>query len=163
MLRIAAANGVTGTVLPAAPDAAPDEPVRDRYADALDAVHAGDLDVAEAAFHDLLTENPADPAAAAGLARVQLLRRVAGIDAAKARAAADAAPDDVDLQRTAADADAAEGRFAAAFDRLIAVIRVSAPDQRDPLRAHLLGLFEVAGPGDPDVPRARTALANALF
>jgi putative thioredoxin len=162
MLRIAAANGVTGTVQPTEPDA-PAEPPRDRFADAIDALRAGDLDGAETAFQDLLADNPADSDAKAGLARVALLRRVRGIDPARATAAADAAPHDFELQRTAADVEAAAGQFTAAFDRLIGAIRASAPDQREPLRAHLLTLFEVAGPGDPAVSRARTALANALF
>jgi putative thioredoxin len=163
MLRIAAANGVTGTVTPTEAAAPETEPAPDRYGEALDAVRDGNLEAAAATFREILVENPADAAAAAGLARVELLRRVDGVDRAQAKAAADAAPQDASAQRTAADLDAAEGRFTDAFDRLIGAIRAAAPDQREPLRAHLLALFEVAGPDDPAVPRARTALANALF
>jgi len=42
-------------------------------------------------------------------------------------------------------------------------VRQTSGEDRDAARTHLLGLFEVAGPDDPRVSRARTRLANALF
>jgi putative thioredoxin len=50
-----------------------------------------------------------------------------------------------------------------AFERLIETVRQTSGEDRDAARTHLLGLFEVAGPDDPRVSRARTRLANALF
>ena len=49
------------------------------------------------------------------------------------------------------------------FARLIGAIRFTSGADRDRLRTHLLDLFEVVGPDDPAVARARIDLANALF
>lgn len=165
VLQVAVASGVTGTVLvaDADEDAAPAEAPYDPYAEALEALRAGDLEGAAAAFRTVLTNAPADAAAKAGLARVELLQRIDGADPLKALAAANADPSDVEAQQVAADIDIAEGRFADGFARLIAAIRAAGADEREPLRDHLLGLFEVVGPGESSVGKARTALANALF
>ena len=47
--------------------------------------------------------------------------------------------------------------------RLTGAIRFTSGADRDRLRTHLLDLFEVVGPDDPAVSRARIDLANALF
>ena len=47
--------------------------------------------------------------------------------------------------------------------RLTGAIRFAAGPDRDRLRTHLLDLFDVVGPDDPSVARARIDLANALF
>ena len=78
-------------------------------------------------------------------------------------AAADAAPDDLVAQELAADVLVLDGRPVEAFARLIGAIRFTAGPERDRLRKHLLDLFEVVGPDDPSVSRARIDLANALF
>ena len=65
MLRVAAANGLTGRVGDAPPEAGaePAEPEVDpRYDAAFDAVEAGDWDAAEAAYRSLLASSPADEA-----------------------------------------------------------------------------------------------------
>ena len=51
----------------------------------------------------------------------------------------------------------------AAFDRRIGLVKRAAGDDRAAARAHLVGLFDIAGPHEPAVPKARIALANALF
>ena len=78
-------------------------------------------------------------------------------------AAADAAPDDLSAQELAADVLVLDGRPIEAFARLLGGIRFTAGPDRDRLRMHLLDLFEVVGPDDPAVARARIDLANALF
>ena len=165
VLQVAAANGVAGRIAVDAPTAEPEaaEAPFDPYAEALAAIRAGDLDGAAAAFREILANAPADAAAKAGLARVELLQRIDGADPIRALAAAAADPTDLAAQRVAADIDIAEGRFAEGFNRLISAIRALPSDEREPVRAHLLGLFEVVGPSEPSVARARTALANALF
>jgi putative thioredoxin len=130
---------------------------------ALDALDAGDLDAAAAAFEQLVQGQPDNTEARIGLSRVELLRRTRGRDPAAARAAAAAAPDDVPAQTLAADLDVAAGAVDAAVDRLVDLVRRTSGAERDLARTHLLGLFALLGEDDPRVPRGRTALANALF
>ena len=142
----------------------PAEPPPDpRYDEAYDAIERGDLDAAAAAYRRLLADAPGDTDAAAGLAQVELLRRTSATDPAAARAAADAAPQDVAAQLLAADVDLLDGAVDAAFDRLVAAVRRTAGDERDAVRRRLIELFEVVGNDDPRVPRARAALMSALF
>ena len=128
-----------------------------------DALVDGDLDEAERAYKKILAERPADEAAAAGLAQVGLLRRVQGVDAVSAMAAADAQPTDVDAHLLAADLEVLSGQAEMAYDRLVKLVRRVFGDDRDKVRQHLVSLFSVASPDDPAVAAARRALANALF
>ncbi|MBL7255185.1 tetratricopeptide repeat protein [Paractinoplanes lichenicola] len=128
-----------------------------------DALMGGELDEAEAAYRKILAEHPADAAAESGLAQVELYRRISGADAASAVAKADAAPDDIDAQRLAADVEVLSGEADKAYARLVALVRRTSGDDRDAVRKHLLSLFSVAGPDDPAVAGARRALASALF
>ena len=134
-----------------------------RFDAAYDAFEAGDWDAAAAAYQSLLAENPADPDAAAGLVRVELMRRTDGADPAAAIAASDADPANVDAATVAADFEILDGNARGAFNRLIEAIRATSGDDREKARQHLLRLFELVGPHDPDVNKARGALASALF
>jgi putative thioredoxin len=166
LLKVAEANGVSGTVAGAAPAAGaePAEPPADpRMEAAYDAIEAGDWAAARAAYQSILDTAPADPVARAGVALVGVFERVDGADHAAVLAAADAAPDDLAAQERAADVLVLDGRPVEAFARLTGAIRFTAGDDRDRLRTHLLDLFEVVGPEDPAVARARVDLANALF
>ncbi|BCY14652.1 tetratricopeptide repeat protein [Actinoplanes sp. L3-i22] len=128
-----------------------------------DALMVGDLDAAEAAYKKILAESPADAAAEAGLAQVELYRRIGGQDPAEVLARADADPADVEAQRLAADIEVLSGQAADAYARLVALVKRSSGEDRDVVRKHLLSLFSVAGPDDPAVAGARRALASALF
>ncbi len=128
-----------------------------------EAMSAGDLSGAKALYEQLLAETPKDPLARSGLAQVDLLERIDGLDLADAIAKADASPTDVAAQTAAADAELVQGQAEQAFARLIATIRKVAGDERDAARMHLLKLFEVAAPDDPAVVKARRDLASALF
>ena len=165
LLRVAAANGVSGVAAPPVGDPAvaqaPKPP--DRNAEAFELLRIGDLAGAGAAYRAILDTTPGDAEARTGLARVELIERVSALDAERVRAAAASGPDDVASQLDAADLDVAEGRIEAGFARLVDTIRRVTGAERDMTRAHLLRLFEVAGPADPRVAAARTALANALF
>jgi len=167
LLRVAAANGVSGTFTPATggeESDQPSEPPHDpRFDKAYDAIERGDYDAAVAAYEELLAESPADADAKAGLVQASLLQRTASIDPAAAQAAAQAAPDDVDAQLLVADLEVAAGRAEAAFDRLVATVRATAGEDRDRVRARMLELFDVVGQADPRVTKARAALASALF
>jgi putative thioredoxin len=151
-----------GGVEPAGPAAA-GPAIDPRLEQADDQLAAGDLAGAKASYEELLAEKPNDPIAKSGLAQVDLLQRIDGVDLAAAIAAADAAPDDVAAQGLAADAELVQGQAEAAFERLIRAVRRTAGDDRDTARKHLLALFAVAAPDDPAVAKARRGLASALF
>jgi putative thioredoxin len=166
LLKVAAANGITGRVAPRDTAEAQDEADGDvpvRHAEALDALVRGDLDAAHAAYTEALSRQPGDPEAEQGLARVALLRRVYAADPVTVRQNAVDRPADVPAQCLAADLDAAGGSVEEAFKRLVDTVRVTAGADRDAAREHLLSLFLVAGPDDPRVATARRALASALF
>ncbi len=170
LLRVAAANGVTGTVPVdgAAPDAdSPGEPAEEPlpplHQAAYDAIEEGDYDAAVRAYEQALRESPADDDARVGLAQVKLLQRTAEADPQQARAAAAASPEDVDAQILVADIDLLGGHVEDAFGRLVETVRRTSGADRDRARAHLVELFDVVGATDPRVASARLALANAVF
>lgn len=167
LLQAAAAAGVDGVAEPVEPGgpAGPQEPpaVDPRFEAAFEAIERGDLDGAAQAYRAVLAQAPADVEAKAGLAQVELLRRIAGVDPRAVRRAAAARPDDVAAQCDAADVDLAAGQVADAFARLVDAVRRSAGDDREQARRHLVELFELVDPADPRLGAARLALANALF
>ncbi|MBM9460386.1 tetratricopeptide repeat protein [Nocardioides sp. zg-536] len=134
-----------------------------RYAPAQDALADGDIDRAVAEYQKLVDANPADHEAAAGLAMAKVLQRTQGVDLNAARAAAAAAPDDVDAQTMVADLDMLGGHVEDAFARLVELVRRTAGKDRDRAREHLVGLFAAVGNDDPRVLKGRQALASALF
>ena len=133
------------------------------YADARAAMERGDLDAAATAFEQELAANPADPVAKTGLAQVNLIRRVSSYDQAKARRDAAEHPGDVEAQARVADIDMATGRIEEAFNRLLGVVRRTSGEERDQARVHLVGLFELLPPNDPQVRKARSTLSSLLF
>jgi putative thioredoxin len=146
-----------------APDGDVEEAADDPRLDAAEAaLERGDLAAAEAAYQAILDAEPDHPDAGLALKQVQLFRRAeeAGPDAL---AAADAAPDDVEAQTRAADFLLGTGNIEAAFDRLLAVVRSTAGDDRDRARTHLVELFGIVGDADPRVGAARRKLTAALF
>ena len=162
------AQGVTTRHQPrtAAPEPADEgeEPAVDpRYAPAQDALEAGDIDGAVAAYQKLVDANPADTEAAAGLAMAKVLQRTAGVDLNAARTAAAEAPDDVAAQTLVADLDLLGGHVDDAFNRLVELVRRSSGAERDQARQHLLGLFAAVGNDDARVLKGRQRLASALF
>jgi putative thioredoxin len=168
VLALAAQHGVTGTVAaegaePTAAAAAEEPPLPPLHQKAFDAIEADDLDGAADAFRQALNENPADAEAKLGLAQVGLMQRTQGADLPSARAAAAAAPTDVDAQILVADLDLLGGHVEDAFLRLVDTVRVTADADRNKAREHLVELFEVIGVSDERVVRARKSLMSALF
>ncbi len=163
VLQLAAQNGVTGSVPLGEAPAPVEAELPALHAKAYEAIEAGDLDGAVQAYTQALKDNPADADASAGLAQVTLLQRTQGVDPQVARAAAAEAPGDVPAQLLVADLDVLGGHVDDAFARLVDLVRATAEDEREAVRARLLELFEVVGMNDPRVAKARRALMSALF
>ena len=164
LLKVAQANGVTGTA-PGAADAPAEEekPLPPLHQEAFDAIEAGDYARAAAAYQKALAEQPADNEARTGLYQVQLLERLQGADANELRRAAADQSDDLQAQLAVADLDVSGGHVEDAFARLVGFISRHAGDEREAARARLVELFDVVGSSDPRVSKARQALARALF
>jgi putative thioredoxin len=168
VLKVAAANGVTGRVTvsdDAVADAAePAEPSRDPLlVQADEALAAGDADAALAAYRSVLDREPANVEARTAVARCELLLRVRGVDETAARKTAADDADDVAAALVVADLDMAAGHVEDAISRLVDLVRRTADDERESVRTRLLSLFEVLDPEDARLVKGRRALASALF
>ena len=163
LLSVAVQQGVTGRIeLPGSQGDQADE-LSPLHEEAYAAIERGDLDAAASAYERARAENPADEDARLGLAQVSLMARTQGVDLQEARAAAAANPTDVDAAIMVADLDVLGGHVEDAFTRLIDVVRATAGEERDRVKAHLLDLFAVVGNQDERVRRGRTSLMSALF
>jgi putative thioredoxin len=166
VLEVAAQQKVTGTV-PVSGEAADAEPVEEplppHHQEAYDAIAAGDYATAIAEYRLAITQNPRDALAVAGLAQVSLLSRLDGQTADAIRAAAAAAPADVDAQLAVADLDISGGHADDAFGRLLDLFPTLDADGRNAVRTRLLEHFEVVGADDPRVVAARRRLTALLY
>ncbi|MDQ0379526.1 tetratricopeptide repeat protein [Amycolatopsis thermophila] len=139
-----------------------EEPEDPRFTEAEAAFERGDFAEAEAAYQRILDVEPANELAKAGQAQVRFAARAAAADPA-AVPRADAAPDDLEAQFAAADYEVATGKVEDGFSRLIEAVRRTAGQDRNRVREHLVGLFELFDPADERVAVARRNLASALF
>jgi putative thioredoxin len=166
LLKVAAANGVTGNVGGAAPAEPGPAPLPPLHQAAFDAIEAGDYAAAAAAYRQALAEMPTDAEAKAGLAQVELMGRLqelSGPDGEALRQVAANEPDNLDAQLGVADLDVAGGHVEDALNRVVAFIGRNFGPERETARVRLLELFEVVGTSDPRVAKARQALARVLF
>ncbi|WP_163804311.1 tetratricopeptide repeat protein [Mycolicibacterium anyangense] len=131
-------------------------------AQAREHLEAGDFAAAAAAYQAILDADPNHAEAKGALRQITFLER-ATAQRPDAVAAAAAAPDDLDAAFAAADVEILNQDVTAAFDRLIALVRRTAGDERTAVRTRLIELFELFDPADPDVIAGRRNLANALY
>jgi putative thioredoxin len=160
--------GITGRVGPNA-DAAAEagkasevmQPPSDPRFDAAEAaLESGDWAKAIDAYKEILSVTPGDAIAKIGLLNVNLLQRTDGRDLA---ADVETMTLETDSVLRAADSTFLMGEFADAFALLIEHLKNVTGAERDQTRERVLELFEIAGPADPAVVKARIALTNALF
>ncbi|MDV8146389.1 tetratricopeptide repeat protein [Arthrobacter sp. B10-11] len=167
LLKVAAANGVTGSLGAGATAAEPEPaPLPPLHQAAYDAIEAGDFAAAAAAYRQALLEMPADAEAKAGLAQVELMDRLqslTGPDGDALRQLAAEQPDNLDAQLGVADLDIAGGHIEDALGRIVSFIGRNFGPERETARVRLLELFEVVGPSDERVAKARQGLARVLF
>lgn len=145
-----------------AADAEEPEQVDPELAQARAHLDAGDFDAALTAYQALLDANPNDAEAKGAVRQIGFLQR-ATTQRPDAVAVADAAPDDIDAAFAAADVDILQQNVAGAFDRLIALIKRTAGDERTKVRTRLIELFDLFDPADAEVIAGRRKLANALY
>jgi putative thioredoxin len=142
---------------------APIEEAEPEEDEALAAIDRRDFAAAEKAYKDLLARKPNDVYGKVGLAQVQLLIRIEGVDGAKVMAQAIEHPENVQIQMECADIEVAQGDLEEGFKRLLALISVLSGDEKKMVKERLLELFALVDSADPRVIKARAALANALF
>lgn len=122
----------------------------------------GDFEVAKASYQAILDANPASAEAKGAIRQIDFLTR-ATAQRPDAVAVADAAPSDIEAALAAADVQILNQDVAAAFERLIALVRSTSGDDRALVRTRLVELFELFDPADPEVVAGRRNLANALY
>ena len=142
---------------------APVEQMEPEEIEAMDALEAGNLVAAEAAYKKWLARKPAENLAKLGLAQTQLLIRTEALDLNAVIDQSTQNPSDIDLQLKAADVEIVNGGVEAAFTRLLHAIRATTGDDRAKVKNHLLNLFSLVDQSDPRLVAARKELASALF
>lgn len=138
-------------------------PMEPEEAAALSALESGDYSGAAMAYRNWLQRKPDEAIAKIGLAQCELMIRISGLNPATTISDADSHPTEVGKQLMAADIEIAQGLQKRAFERLVTFVRKSSGDDRQKAKEHLLLLFQLVDPSDPDLIRARTELASALF
>jgi putative thioredoxin len=125
------------------------------------AMEKGDYKAAKLSYEAWLKRKPNEQVAIVGLAQVNLMIRIDGLDPVLTLKNAKA--DDLTSQLMCADIQIASGDLSGAFDRLLAVIKSNTGDQRDKAKAHLISLFNLVDPTDSRLVKARGELASVLF
>ncbi len=152
-------NATAGKLEAEADDAQEVDPELEKAREHLD---AGDFDAALAAYQAILAAKPNHDEAKGAVRQIAFLQR-ATVQRPDAVAAADAAPDDIDAAFAAADVEILQQDVIAAFERLIALVKRTAGDERTTVRTRLIELFDLFDPADPEVVAGRRNLANALY
>ncbi len=171
VLAAAEQNGITGRAPgaaasdddAAAPAEEPEPELPPLHQKAYDAIEAGDYEGAIAAYELALRQDPKDAFAQAGLAQVRLLLRTRDADLQAVRTEAASAPSDTDAQLAVADLDMLGGKVEDALGRLLDLLPGADADAKEKVRVRLLEYFEIAGPTDPRVLKARQKLALYLY
>jgi putative thioredoxin len=98
-----------------------------------------------------------------GLAQCELALRIASLDFERTIRDANNKPDSLQDQLMAADIEVASGKQRDSFERLLRCIKTMQGENRNKAKEHLLLLFQLVDPSDPDLIKSRRELASALF
>ena len=158
VVALAHKQGVGGTSDASA--AGEEEP---EVAAAYGALAVNDLNRAKSEFDKLLARKPNDKDALQGLANIELLQRITGQDGPEVLERAAKDESDPSIQRLAADFEFLAGDVPGAFSRLINLIKLTDGDERESIRLQVLSLFAMLEVDDPELVKARSALARAIF
>ena len=150
----AASTGATGAVT---------EQVPPEHAEAHRLAEEGDYAGAAAEYARVMESDPSDALAAREHAKALLLARSGSADVREVRAAAAAAPDDVEAQLAVADIDMIGGQIQDAFDRLLDFLAAGHKGDLEAVRQRLLEYFTIPEPTDPRLARARRRLATLMY
>lgn len=150
----AASTGATG---------ADTEQVPPEHAEAYRLAEEGDYAGAAAEYARVMESDPSDALAAREHAKALLLARSGSADVREVRAAAAAAPDDVEAQLAVADIDMIGGQIQDAFDRLLDFLAAGHKGDLEAVRQRLLEYFTIPEPTDPRLARARRRLATLMY
>ena len=156
LLELAAQKGVGS-----APEGPTEIPMEAEEEAAYAAMEKGDYKAAKLSYEAWLKRKPNEQVAIVGLAQVNLMIRIDGLDPVLTLKNAKA--DDLTSQLMCADIQIASGDLSGAFDRLLAVIKLKKGDEADKAKAHLIALFNLVDPTDPRLVKARSELASVLF
>lgn len=156
LLELAAQKGVGQ-----APEVLAEIPLEPEEQAAYAALEKSDFKAAKIAYESWLKRKPNEPVAVIGLAQVDLMLRVDGLDPELTLKSAKS--DDLTSQLMCADIEIATGNNEAAFTRLLNVIRSFSGDEKDKAKLHLIQLFNLVNPSDPSLLKARNELASLLF
>jgi putative thioredoxin len=130
---------------------------------AMEALEKSDLPGAKAQYEKWLARKPGDALAKLGLAQTELIIRVKDLDPNEVMTLAGSNPNEITIQLKAADVEIASGLNKEAFARMIRFVKASEGDEKKVAREHLLQLFALVDPADPDLIAARKELASALY
>ena len=156
LLELASQKGVGQ-----APEVLAEIPLEPEEQAAYAALEKSDFKAAKIAYESWLKRKPNEPVAVIGLAQVDLMLRVEGLDPELTLKSAKS--DDLTSQLMCADIEIATGNNEAAFTRLLNVIRSFSGDEKDKAKLHLIQLFNLVNPSDPSLLKARNELASLLF
>jgi putative thioredoxin len=156
LLELASQKGVGS-----APDAPAEIPMEAEEEAAYAAMEKGDYKAAKNSYEAWLKRKPNEAVAVVGLAQVNLMLRIDGLD--PVLTLKNAKNDDLNSQLMCADIQVASGDLSGAFDRLLAVIKLKKDGEADKAKAHLIALFNLVDPTDPRLVKARGELASVLF
>ena len=156
LLELASQKGVGK-----APEGPTEIPMEAEEVAAFEAMEKGDYKAAKISYEAWLKRKPNEHVAVIGLAQVNLMLRIEGLD--PVLTLKNAKDDDLTSQLMCADIEIASGNYEAAFDRLLRAVKAFSADDRDKVKAHLISLFNLVDPTDPRLIKARGQLASALF
>jgi len=130
---------------------------------ALSALEKGDYSGAAMAYRNWLQRRPEESLAKIGLAQCELRLRIEALDFDRTIKSADSKPDSLQEQLMASDIEVATGNHKGAFERLLRCVKSMSGEDKNRAKEHLLLLFQLVDPSDPELIKARQSLASALF